>query len=479
MKNSIDISKRTFFLCLGMMACMIAIITACNDQEYTFEAPPIQPITVTEIEPTGSDIGTIVIIRGTNFSRTLSNNKVDFNGAVAEVTAATDTTLTVTVPDDATTGSITVFHGGFTATGPVFTVIPAPTITSFDPMGGIAGTTITIIGTNFSPTASDNMVSFNGISATVTNATTTLLMVTVPEGVESGTIAVTVFGQTAVSEDRFTLTPEITSFEPTTGEAGSLVTITGENFSSTLDDNVVKFNDVTATVTIATTTSLVVIVPDGAETGPITVEIGSELATGSDFTVIGPVTLTIPINASEDDVEEAEDHGNMELTSVDLELGEFDTSGTPDQGVQNIGLRFNGVEIPAGATIISASIQFTADNTGADPVELTIFGENVGNAAAYTADAGNLSARALTTASAVWGVPEWVSVGDKLDAQRTVDIAAVIQEIVDRGDWASGNSLNIIMKHTGVSVGVTSSTGGREAETFDGDAAPELIVTFE
>ncbi|TRX54302.1 hypothetical protein FNH22_19490 [Fulvivirga sp. M361] len=479
MKKIVEITKRLFLPDIGIIVFFAAMITSCNDQEYTFEADPIEPVTITGIEPVGSDIGTTVTISGTNFSRTLSNNKVNFNGAIAEVTEATDTTLTVTVPDDATTGSISVFHGGFTATGPVFTIIPAPTITSFDPTGGKVGITVTISGTNFSPTAGDNTVSFNGVDAMVINATTTSLTVTVPEGAQTGEISMTVFGQTAISEASFVLTPEITSFEPTTGEVGTLVTITGKNFSTILEDNVVKFNGVEAIVTIATNTSLVVEVPEVADTGPITVEIEDEIATSSDFTLAGPITLIIPITVDIDDVEESEADGRMWLDSNDQELGEFDTSSTPDRGLQNIGLRFRNVEIPKDATILSASVQFTADNIGADPVELTIFGENVGNSAEYTVNTSDLSNRALTTANAVWSIPEWVTIGDKLDAQKTVDLAAIIQEIVGHVDWASGNSLNIIMKHSGVSVGVTSSTGGREAETFEGDAVSELIVTFE
>lgn len=188
------------------------------------------------------------------------------------------------------------------------------------------------------------------------------------------------------------------------------------------------------------------------------------------------------ISATNDDVEEGET-GQMGLDSSDLEFGEFDTSGTPDFGIQTIGLRFNGIEIPANATINSASIQFTADNTGSDPVELTIYGENVGSAAEYSSADFNVTSRSKTTSNAVWEVPQWLVGGEKGASQKTVDLSAVIQEIVSRPDWTPSNSINIIMEHSGPSIGVTSSSGGREAETFDGTEggvdAPILTIDWE
>ena len=189
-------------------------------------------------------------------------------------------------------------------------------------------------------------------------------------------------------------------------------------------------------------------------------------------------TIVTPISDSADDVEEGET-GAMSLDSSDLEFGEFDTSGTPDQGIQTIGLRFNDIAIPANATITEASIQFTADNIGADPVELTIFGEKTGNSAAFTVDDFNVTTRSKTTSNAIWTVPEWVTVGDELDAQKTVDLSAIVQEIVSGPDWSADNSLSFIMVHTGVSATVTKSDGGREAETFDGSAAPVLTIAYE
>ncbi len=78
-----------------------------------------------------------------------------------------------------------------------------PTITSFSPLSGIAGTPVTITGTNFSITPASNTVSFNGTMATVLTSTATSISTTVPVGATTGTIAVTVSAQTATSATAF------------------------------------------------------------------------------------------------------------------------------------------------------------------------------------------------------------------------------------------------------------------------------------
>ncbi|MDB5200943.1 MAG: cell surface receptor domain protein [Ferruginibacter sp.] len=65
--------------------------------------------------------------------------------------------------------------------------------------------------------------------------------------------------------------PVINSFSPTSGEIGTIVSINGNNFSSSPSSNIVFFGAVKATVTNASSTSLSVIVPSGASFELITV----------------------------------------------------------------------------------------------------------------------------------------------------------------------------------------------------------------
>src|SRR4051812_45447250 len=65
---------------------------------------------------------------------------------------------------------------------------------------------------------------------------------------------------------------QINSISPTTGPAGTSVTITGSGFNTIADSNFVYFNDSTlATITSASSTSLTVVVPTTSSNGPIKV----------------------------------------------------------------------------------------------------------------------------------------------------------------------------------------------------------------
>jgi sugar lactone lactonase YvrE len=83
--------------------------------------------------------------------------------------------------------------------------------------------------------------------------------------------------------------PTITDFTPKSDTVGALVLITGTNFSTTLSKNAVAFNGTAATVTSATATQLIVVVPPGVQNGPITVTVGGQTSTSSDsFTKLTP-----------------------------------------------------------------------------------------------------------------------------------------------------------------------------------------------
>jgi uncharacterized protein (TIGR03437 family) len=58
----------------------------------------------------------------------------------------------------------------------------APTITSFTPTSGAVGSSLTITGTGFNTTASNNVVYFDGVKATITSTSATQIIVTVPSG---------------------------------------------------------------------------------------------------------------------------------------------------------------------------------------------------------------------------------------------------------------------------------------------------------
>jgi hypothetical protein len=89
---------------------------------------------------------------------------------------------------------ITVSNGGantFSVFRNLLGEISLPTITSFTPSFGSAGTSVTINGTNFS-TLFTTTVEFNGVPATITASTATTITVDVPAGATTGLIEVTI-----------------------------------------------------------------------------------------------------------------------------------------------------------------------------------------------------------------------------------------------------------------------------------------------
>lgn len=81
-----------------------------------------------------------------------------------------------------------------------------PSISTFSPSSGSAGTIVTITGANFSATAADNIVYFGAVKATTSSATENQLEVIVPVGATNQSITVTVNGLTTYSNSPFLLT---------------------------------------------------------------------------------------------------------------------------------------------------------------------------------------------------------------------------------------------------------------------------------
>ncbi|PYV42260.1 MAG: hypothetical protein DMG06_14570 [Acidobacteria bacterium] len=158
-----------------------------------------------------------------------------------------------------------------------------PAITSFTPTCAPSGTVVTITGIQFTGATA---VSFNGKAATTfTVDSYTQIRATVPTGATTGKISVTTGLGTGVSQNSFAIpaTPVVTSFSPTSGPVGTVVTITGNNFTCITS---VAFNGTVSTFTVDSGTQIHATVPTGATTGRISVTNGAGTgASAPDFTV--------------------------------------------------------------------------------------------------------------------------------------------------------------------------------------------------
>jgi YD repeat-containing protein len=147
-------------------------------------------------------------------------------------------------------------------------------ILAFTPTTGAVGAPVTISGTGFSATPSQNALSFNGVAATVTASTPTQLTTTVPATATTGQLSVTSPNGSASSSQSFVVTsggPSITGFTPAAGVSGTTVTITGTNFDAAVLNDRTLVNASFAAVSAATTTSLTTTTPNSVGSGRLTV----------------------------------------------------------------------------------------------------------------------------------------------------------------------------------------------------------------
>jgi hypothetical protein len=183
------------------------------------------------------------------------------------------------------------------------------------------------------------------------------------------------------------------------------------------------------------------------------------------------VAVTVASNASStfekrvvsglDDVEQR--GSSMSMDSSDLELVKDGSAN------QRVGLRFTGIEIPEDAIITKAYIQFQTDEVGSATTSLLIRGQDTDDAAAFANVKNNLSSRATTDASAVWMPEAWSTVGQAGLGQRTSDLSDIVEEIISRSGWESGNDMAFIF----------TGSGTRTAEAFESGAATAPLLHIE
>jgi hypothetical protein len=256
--------------------------TATSSTAFTVLSPP----TISNFTPTSALAGASVTISGSNLTGATA---VAFNRSAATFSVTSDTTIQTTVPAGATTGPLSVTTPGGTVTSANnFTVLVAPTIASFTPASGPAGTAVTISGTNF---IGATAVSFNGTAAAFTVTSDTSIQATVAAGTTTGPVSVTTPGGTVTSASTFVVAPTIASFTPASGPAGTAVTISGTNFTGA---TAVRFNGLSAaSFTVTSATSIQATVPAGAATGPLSVTTPGGTATSAgNFTETATLTVT-------------------------------------------------------------------------------------------------------------------------------------------------------------------------------------------
>lgn len=247
---------------------------------FTFVAPPV----ITNFTPVSGGAGTKITIQGNHFTEATA---VSFGGVPAVSFEVVSPTIITAIVGAGASGPVTVTNPYGTISLGSFTFFPSPVITSVTPESGGSGTSVTITGDHFSNVKE---VSFGGTpAASFQIVSPTSITAIVGEGA-GGKITVSSPGGTAFSQTVFSYPPPvITSFSPVSGPAGTTITITGANFRSNPDDNIVFFGAVKGKVVAGGRNSLTVLVPYGATYEPLSLTLNNYTAVANQ-----PFLLTYP-----------------------------------------------------------------------------------------------------------------------------------------------------------------------------------------
>ena len=233
-------------------------------QNFSYNYP--QPI-ITSFTPTSGPSGTVITIKGSGLTDTRtvtignisasSYNVVSDSVLTAVVSSANSTDIQLTTP-----GGF-AYTTGFTYTGPI--------INSFTPTTGTTGTQVTFTGNNLTGVTA---ITFGGVPAASFSVLSPTSIIAVVASGRSGPVTITSPSGVATVYS-FLMVPQVTSFTPASGVVGTVVTINGKDFDSTINGNVVFFGAVRAQIVSATSSKLMAKVPAGATYEPISVTTNS------------------------------------------------------------------------------------------------------------------------------------------------------------------------------------------------------------
>lgn len=194
---------------------------------------------------------------------------------------------------------------------------------------------------------------------------------------------------------------------------------------------------------------------------------GADKSGMSTFACSATGTVDKHVNNVTDDAEQIVGTGVVSTADTVMDLT---ANGTT---TQIAGVRFFDLNIPAGATITNAYIEFTSPASGTvsrGTPSITIRTENTDNSTTFNAVNNDLSSRATSSTSVVW-TPGTVATGVKF---QTPSLATLVQSMVNRTGWASGNSMSFILSGS-------AGNNYRRAQTIEGGGTPNsarLVVEW-
>jgi len=198
----------------------------------------------------------------------------------------------------------------------------------------------------------------------------------------------------------------------------------------------------------------------------------NQVSTDAVTIVVDTKSITRTVIKSSDDAEEYLSGKMEDLDSSDLEL----IHESLDEGLgrhdQIVGIRFAGIGIPKGAKIVDAFIQFHAKYNDDRNTVLYVQAEAADNSTTFREVKYNISSRSRSKTKVEWFPSPWKK-GHRGAAQRTPNLATLIQETIERDGWKINNAITFIFSGRGDSQRV-----GYSWDTDNGSKAPALTIVY-
>lgn len=134
------------------------------------------------------------------------------------------------------------------------------------------------------------------------------------------------------------------------------------------------------------------------------------------------------------------------------------------------GLRFQTVNVPQGAIITRATLNFVPASSDDRTVSFSVAAENSDNASDFSG--GDFTARAATAATP-WTPAPWRTENPPVHTENGADVTTQVQAVVNRAGWCGNNAMAFTLTPSG-------GTGSRTAVSQDGNDGfkPMLSISY-
>ncbi|HKF20416.1 MAG TPA: IPT/TIG domain-containing protein, partial [Candidatus Angelobacter sp.] len=247
---------------------------------------------MSSVSPASGTAGTQVTFNGSGFGAAQGSGNVWLGSTYGSVVSWSDTQVVASIASGAKSGTAQILQDGVWS-DPISFTVATPVVSSVTPTSGIAGTQVTFNGTGFGAPQGSSNVWLGSTYGTVVSWSDTQVVATVAPGAKSGTAQILQGGVWSDPISFTVATPVVSSVTPTSGVAGTQVTLVGTGFGATQGSGNVWLGSTYGTVVSWSDTQVVATVAVGAKSGTAQILQGGVWSDVINFSVVTPVVSSV------------------------------------------------------------------------------------------------------------------------------------------------------------------------------------------